>query len=73
MNSRQQLIIQLGADYVAATVGRKNFDIIGADPDEIAAHCFALAVAVANQIRAALHANAGPEPEGEALPIPKRH
>lgn len=72
MNSRQQLIIQLGCDYVAATVGRKHFDLLTAEPDKVADACFVLATAVANRIRQAVHENAGPDDTGVILP-PQRH
>lgn len=57
MNNRQQLIIQLGCDYVAATINKKDFDILATDPVELTRACFMLAEAVADNVRDAVQRN----------------
>lgn len=70
MNSRQQLIIQLGCDYVAATIGKARFDVTVKDPAEVAARCFALAEAVADHVEQTATAESEPEAEPETCPLP---
>lgn len=57
MNNRQKLIIQLGCDYVAATINKKDFDILTTDPAKLTRACFMLAEAVADNVRDAVRRN----------------